>query len=151
MPGIDLEVLLPRAIAWAERCAEDALLVGSALNQAQSAIAVGVGVRQPERVRVRFVDSMPFPEDVDLRRAAMATGLLGAGGLGLTLGYAVFLRKGRENDTRLLRHELRHVQQCEQCGSLAAFLTEYLDQILRCGYDRAPLEEDARAHETDMD
>ena len=56
-----------------------------------------------------------------------------ADGLGLTLGYAVFLRRGHETEARLLRHEFRHVQQCERFGSLAAFLAEYLRQIVQVG------------------
>lgn len=46
-------------------------------------------------------------------------------------------------------HELRHVHQYEQHGSIAAFLRVYLRQIVEVGYANAPLEADARAHEID--
>lgn len=147
MPFIDLPVLLPRAIEWAEARAMDAVARGNALEGEERTIATSVGVRHPDRIRILTVDRFPVPDDPELRQAAMATGLLGADGLGLTLGYAVFLRRGHEQAVRLLRHEFRHVQQCERMGSLAAFLTEYLSQIVQVGYLRAPLEEDARAHE----
>jgi hypothetical protein len=48
---------------------------------------------------------------------------------------------------RLLAHEFRHLYQVEQAGSLAAFLPAYLQQIAEVGYDCAPYELDARAHE----
>jgi hypothetical protein len=144
-----LPVLLPAAIAWAEAVARDGLARGAPLDAGGIDLARRVGVQQPEQVRIVAVDSFPLPPDPELRRAALQTGLLGADGLGLTLGHAVFLRRGHETEVRLLRHEFRHVQQCERFGSLAAFLAEYLLQIVQVGYARAPLELDARAHETD--
>ncbi len=67
--------------------------------------------------------------------------------VGLTLGDAVFICVGHEMNPRLLRHELRHVYQYEQAGSISAFLPLYLGQIVQFGYRNAPLEQDARAHE----
>ena len=48
---------------------------------------------------------------------------------------------------RLLSHELRHVHQYEKFGSISSFLAEYLNQIISVGYDKSPLEIDARTHE----
>jgi hypothetical protein len=76
----------------------------------------------------------------------MQTGLLGPHMDGLTLGYGIFIRRGQET-LRLLSHELRHVHQFEQAGSLKDFLSEYLHQVARFGYELAPMEVDARAHE----
>ena len=81
-----------------------------------------------------------------LRAAALQAGLLGPGMVGLTLGYSIFIVNGHVND-RLLSHELRHVQQYERAGSIAAFLPTYLSQIVDLGYENAPFEIDARAHE----
>ena len=39
--------------------------------------------------------------------------------------------------------------QYEEAGSIADFLPVYLKQIVEFGYDSAPLEVDARAHERD--
>lgn len=144
-----LPVLLPRAIAWAEEEARRGLLHGQALDAGGIDLARRVGVRHPEQIRVIAVDAFPLPADPELRQAGIQTGLLAADGLGLTLGHAVFLRRGHETQARLLRHEFRHVQQCERFGSLAAFLAAYLQQIVQVGYAQAPLELDARAHETD--
>lgn len=65
---------------------------------------------------------------------------------GLTLGYSILICRGHKT-RRLLSHELRHVFQYEQHGSIAAFLPVYLMQIATVGYQSAPFEQDARAHE----
>ena len=147
-----LPELLPAAIAWAEARAKKAAEVGSALTAPEREIARQVGVSQPARVRVEIVDELPLPEDPALRAAGLAAGLLGPGMVGLTLGHSIFIRRGnrdRRQHRRLLSHELRHVHQYEQHGSIAAFLRVYLTQIVEVGYADAPLEADARAHEID--
>ena len=81
-----------------------------------------------------------------LQAAAIQAGLLGPNMIGLTLGYSIFIRKGEET-ARLLAHEFRHVYQVEQHGSLANVLPIYLQQVVTMGYENAPFEIDARAHE----
>ena len=88
-----------------------------------------------------------MPDDPLLRQAAVETGLLGPKMAGLTLGYAVLVCPGFGHNIRLLSHEFRHVYQYEQAGSIDAFLTTYLHQIVNVGYHDAALECDARAHE----
>lgn len=109
-------------------------------------MARGVGVAQPERIRVALVDALPLPEDPVLRAAALQAGLLGPGMVGLTLGYSVFISKGQET-LRLLSHEFRHVHQYEQAGSIPAFLPGYLQQVVHLGYANTAFEKDAGAHE----
>jgi hypothetical protein len=92
------------------------------------------------------VDSLPLPEEANLKAAALQTGLLGPGMVGLTLGYSVFICRGHQT-RRLLSHELRHVHQYEAHGSIAKFLPVYLQQIAEVGYANAPFEIDAREHE----
>jgi hypothetical protein len=141
-----LPALMPAAIAWAERRAHDAAKVGIALTPEETLLARSVGVVQPGLVRIEIVDALPAPEEPVLRAAAVQAGLVGPGMAGLTLGHAIFIRRGHK-DARLLSHELRHVHQYEQHGSIAAFLAVYLPQVVACGYAAAPLEIDARAHE----
>jgi hypothetical protein len=142
-----LPKLLPRAIAWAEERAAKAAEAGAPLNASELEIAREVGVARPELVRVEMVgDSLPMPDDPTLREAATQAGLLGPGMIGLTLGYAIFICRGHKT-RRLLSHELRHVHQYEQHGSIAGFLPAYLEQVIEVGYHNAPFERDARAHE----
>ena len=141
-----LPSLLPLAIDWAEAEAHRGYACGVALNEAGLNIARSVGVQHPELIRIVAVDRLPFPENAQLRAAAVATDLLGPSATGLTLHYTVFLCK-YDNRPELLAHECRHVAQYEEAGSIAAFLPTYLHQIVTVGYENAPLERDAREYE----
>jgi hypothetical protein len=147
---IDLAAALPRllpvAIAWVEAEEAKALASGRPLAISESALAVAVGVTSPERVRISLVTSFPQPSHPELRAAADQTGLLGPSMAGLTFGHAIFVKHGQLAN-RLLSHELRHVYQYESAGSIAAYLPEYLLQIVTIGYTNAPYEIDARQHE----
>lgn len=142
-----LPIITPRAIAWAEAQSQLVLAHGTALSQLGRSLALSVGVREPTRIRLRVVTSLPLPDDPLLRQAAVETGLLGPNMIGLTLGYAVLVVAGHDADPRLLSHEFRHVYQYEVAGSIAAFLPRYLAEIVQFGYDLAPSEVDAREYE----
>jgi hypothetical protein len=141
-----LPMLLPSAIRWAEVRASEVAQSGSQLNENRISIARAVGVIRPELIRVALVDRLPLPEEPQLRTAALQTGLLGPGMVGLTLGYSVLICHGHDT-IRLLSHEFRHVYQYEQFGSIANFLPVYLQQIVELGYANAPFEIDAKDHE----
>jgi hypothetical protein len=138
--------LLPGAIAWAEAQARSAAATGTALTPPEQEIARSVGVQRADLIRVVTGEILPVPEDSALRAAAEQAGLIGPDMIGLTLGHAVFVRRGHKT-RRLLSHEFRHVHQYEQHGSIAAFLPVYLSQIVEVGYADSPFERDARAHE----
>jgi len=141
-----LPLLLPQAIAWAQDQTDETLAVGVSLGLEALANARRVGVLAPERVRVKVVDALPLPEDPVLRAAALQAGLLGPGMIGLTLGYAIFIRKGHLG-LRVLSHECRHVQQYESRGGIAAILPIYLADVVAVGYAASSFEADARSHE----
>ena len=141
-----LPALLPRAIAWAEERAAEIASTGFPLGQSGLSLARRVGVIRPELIRISMVDRLPLPSDPDLQAAALATGLLGHGMVGLTLNYGIYLCHGHDT-ARLLSHEFRHVYQYEQLGSIAEYLPVYLKQIVDFGYMKAPFEIDARANE----
>jgi hypothetical protein len=145
----DFGTLAPRAIAWAEQQSSAAALVGHAPTPAQIALARSVGVKEPARIRIQVVDQFPLPEQADVKAAAMRIGLARPSIVGLTLGHSVMLRRGYENDPRLLSHEFRHVAQYEERGGIAQFLTQHLRDLAQFGYDDSPFEVDARAHEVD--
>ena len=136
-----LPFLIPQAIAWAE--AQSALIAqsGQPLSEGLLALASGVGVLHPELIRLAEVPSIPLPDTLELRQAALNIGLLGTNTAGLTLVYGIYVCRG-QGSARLLSHEFRHVQQYGQAGSPAA----YLDQFLTVGYRATPFEVDARSH-----
>ena len=143
----DVSAIPALAADWAESYASQSLAQGEALAPAQIAIARRVGVREPSKVRIRVVDELPAPQDPRLVAAAGRIGLMPQAASGMTLGYAVLLKRGTENDTRLLSHELRHVAQYEQQGGIRPFLAVHIPHLMKFGYDDSPFERDARAHE----
>lgn len=146
--ALALPLILPRAVEWAERHAAQIAASGEPLDELGLSLARRVGVLQAERVRILRVQSVALPGDPLLRQVALFTGFLGPDTLGLTLGHSIYLCRG-ERSARLVSHELRHVQQYERAGSIARYLPIYLRQIVEHGYEDAPFEVDARAHELD--
>jgi hypothetical protein len=143
-----LPLILPRAVEWVEQHAALVAATGEPLDELGLSLARRVGVMQPERIRVLHVPTVAMPEDPLLRQAALLTDFLGPDTLGLTLGHSIYLCHG-ERSARLLSHECRHVYQYERAGSIARYLPIYFRQIIEHGYEDAPFEVDARAHELD--
>ena len=139
-----LPQLMPKAIEWAKEQEAFICEKGRSLNEAEIQFAEKVGVSSPEKIRMLVVDIIPAPDEPMLEYLCEYTGMLGPDTIGLTLFYGIFVKTGHEEDQRLLAHECRHVAQYEQHESIAAFLGEYLTQILEYGYEAAPLEVDAR-------
>lgn len=144
-----LPLLAPKAIAWAQGLAGEAAARGAPLSAPLLKIARHAGVRAPQKIRVVVVDEIPLPDDPTLKGAALSVGLSQSDAAGMTLGYAVFLRRGYENDLRVASHEFRHVAQYEACGGIAGFLGVHLADLVAFGYEDSPFEVDARAHEID--
>jgi hypothetical protein len=142
-----LPLLAPRAVAWARSLESDAMRMGRPLAPRVVALARAAGVQDPRRVRIVVVDRMPLPDEPLLRAAAQQVGLADSNVTGLTIGHAIFVKRGRERDPRLLSHELRHVAQYEQAGGIAGFLAKHLVDLAMNGYEDSPYEVDARAHE----
>jgi hypothetical protein len=142
----NLPRLLPLAIEWAESRSREILASGSPLTPHEVELARSVGVRHPELVKIKVVPAVPLPENPELRAAALQAELMGPGNRGLTLGHGIYLVE-KFIDDRLKRHELRHVHQYERAGSISAFLTKYVPDVLEHGYRNAPDEVDARAWE----
>lgn len=140
------EPLVAKAIGWAKAMEQKVLANGSPISSEMQEVARAVGVMHPDKVRVLLVQEMPKPDDSDLRSLADATGMFAPDMTGLTVGYGILICAGHMTK-QLLSHELRHVHQFEQQGSIADFLPVYLAQISQFGYFNAPLEIDARAHE----
>lgn len=141
---VELPRILPKAVEWAERQQADILATGIPLSPEQMVVARGVGVAQPNNIRIKLVDRLPLLEDPDLAAAALQTGLLGTNMTGLTFFYGIFICDHVYGNRNLIAHECRHVQQYEKRKSIAAFLQEYLSQIVTFGYSNALLEQDAR-------
>jgi hypothetical protein len=136
-----------QAAEWAEARARESLAAGHRLTPPQLALARSVGVRDPQRIRLRVVDSLPALPGPVLVAAAAQIGLAPERASAITLGHAIVVVRGAEEDMRLLSHEMRHVAQYEQAGGIRAFLAIHVPQLVEFGYERSPFEVDARAHE----
>ncbi len=141
-----LPKLLPQAIEWVESRSGGILSSGQPLTAAGITVARAVGVRDPERIRVKLVESLPLPDDQVLRDVALQTGLLGPNMAGVTFGHGIYACTDHATN-RLLAHECRHVFQYESAGSIAAFLPMYLQEIIERGYFECSFEVDARQYE----
>ena len=146
-----LPEVLPLALHWAMEMQASCLEQGKPLAFWQLVDARNVGVAHPKRIRLCLVEAIPAPNHPALCAVAKEAGLLGSETVGLALGYALYLSKSHAGLRRILRHELRHVAQCEAMGGLGPFLAEYLGQVAENGYSEAPLEVDARSYELGHD
>jgi hypothetical protein len=137
--------LLPPAARWAEKLEARILRQGVPLSKEGLADARALGVREPERVRLLCLASVPAPDDPMLRRAAAVVQFLSPRTRGLALRYGIFVRHDGWGDRALVAHELAHTVQYERLGGIAPFLRQYLFECLTLGYRAAPMEQEAIA------
>ena len=145
--ALQVPILAPRVVSWAQEEEANALAHGRPLTPRMRALARSVGVSDPARVRVVVVDHVPLPDEPMLKAAAESLGFTKMNITGLTLGHAIFVRRGRDRDPLLLSHELRHVAQYEAEGGIAPFFARHLVDLVEHGYEDSPFDVDARAHE----
>lgn len=138
-----LEKLLPLASAWATEQEQVILLTGIGLDKLQMSDAKRIGVMRPDHVRLLRVPNIPTPRHPLLRQAAKDTTLITPFTIGLTLRYGIFIRDDNRDKRSLVVHELVHVKQYEQLGSIEAFLRKYLGECVNVGYSEAPMEQEA--------
>jgi hypothetical protein len=137
--------LLPLAARWTEALEARILREGVLLSEEEMANARALGVRQPERVRLLCLASVPTPDDLTLRAAAAAVQFLTPATRGLALRYGIFVRADCWRERTLIAHELAHTEQYERLGGIEPFLRQYLGECLTVGYPAAPMEQEAIA------
>jgi hypothetical protein len=139
------EMLLPLAAAWATEQEREILRDGVSLSAGEIADACAIGVKEPDRVRLLRIETIPRPTQPQLRAACVAIDFLTPAKGGLTLGHGIFIRSDCWRDRSLIVHELVHVAQYERFGGILPFLRSYLFECLTVGYSAAPLEQEAIA------
>lgn len=140
-----LEQLLPLATQWAAHQERRVLCEGVRLSELEMADAKAIGVRNPDRVRLLRVDSVPVPVHPMVRAAAASINFLSAAPRGLALNYGIFIRADHWRDRALIAHELVHTAQYQRLGGILPFLQTYIYQCATVGYPHAPLEAEAIA------
>jgi hypothetical protein len=140
-----LETLLPLAVSWARENQSRILAEGVPLSEPELFEARRVGVKQPERVRLLSVPTIPFPAHPLLQAACRATNLVPESPRGLTLFYGIYLRSDCWRDRSIVVHELVHTAQYERLGGIDPFLRSYLGECMTFGYANSSMENEARA------
>jgi hypothetical protein len=142
----DVAALLPGAIVVIDDAEREILRRGRPLTADEARLAQAVGVVHPERVRVLVHHDFIEPRDRAWVALAQRLGVDYDGEFaGRTSGHGIELQP-RMRSRRLLAHELTHVAQYERLGT-PALLRQYFTELRVVGYDRAPLEAEARANE----
>ena len=139
------EMLLPLAVAWATEQEREILRDGASLSAEEIADACAIGVKEPDRVRLLGIETIPRPTQPQLKAACDAINFLTPATRGLTLGHGIFIRSDCWRDRSLIVHELAHVAQYERLGGILPFLRRYLFECLTVGYSASPLEREAIA------
>lgn len=138
--------ILPAVEYMVAKTEREVLATGRALTEQELVLARSLGVAHPERVRIAEREAFPVPDDDRLVAAARSHDLIFGSDreAGRTSGYAILLKPGLADAGSVIAHELVHVGQYERLGGIRGFLQTYLIQLLVVGYERAPLEVEAR-------
>jgi hypothetical protein len=138
-----VSALLPLAEEFVFSNGKEALENGIALNSHQLIIAKKIGLKNPEKVRIYYVNQLPSPSDPTLAALAIKTGFSSPMVRANTFGYGVWIMSSAKGDPVLLTHEFVHVRQAEEMG-LSELIKQYLMQMFIYGIDKAPMEIEAQ-------
>ena len=138
----EFDRILPLATAWAAEQEARILEHGVPLSIRELADALRVGVKDPERVRLLQVETIPAPGHPALQ-AAYQRAKVPTAPRGLTLHYGIFVRADYWRDRALIVHELVHTAQYERLGGIESFLKKYLLECATIGYQKSPMEQEA--------
>ncbi len=145
LPSSQLEMLLPLAAAWAREHEKIILAQGVPLSSPELFEARRAGVREPHKVRLLQVATIPIPSHPLLQAACRATNLVPDSPRGLTLNYGIYVRSDCWGNRPLVVHELVHTAQYERLGGIEPFLRAYLSQCTTVGYSKSAMETEARS------
>ena len=140
--------LIPSASEWVEEQEILILSKGIKLNAKQMDLATKIGIIKIEKVRLLNTDTIPLPINALLNLAIKHIGLISDSTIGITFRYGIYIRSDHWQDESLLIHELTHTMQYEKLGSITNFLNQYIKECNYYGYDKSPLEIEARAMES---
>jgi hypothetical protein len=140
-----LEVLLPLAAEWAANQQDRILREGVPLSIREFSDALRVGVKDPDRVRLLRVETIPSPTHPALQAAYQLGKLVPTAPRGLTLHHGVFVRVDYWRDRGLILHELVHTAQYERLGGIEPFLRQYLLECATVGYNKSAMENEANS------
>ncbi len=139
-------VFLAKYVAWAKGIEAEGQKRGTPLTATQRELARQIGIKHPEKVRLVYVDEVPFPvDDEDMRRTGESLGFIGPNitNNAQAFGYTIWVRNGFTLDRPSLAHELVHVAQIERSESFGAYARQYMLELRKHGHADMPLELEA--------
>ncbi|MFB0612636.1 hypothetical protein [Aurantiacibacter poecillastricola] len=142
---------LARYIDWAKTIEASGQDRGTPLSSTQLELAREIGIEHPEKVRLVFVDAVPFPtHDEVMREVGEDLGFIGPGitNNAQAFGYTIWIRDGFALDRPGLAHELVHVAQIERSASFGDYVERYMQELSEHGHVDMPLEVEAYAANT---
>ncbi|SDS67057.1 hypothetical protein SAMN05192545_1824 [Maribacter dokdonensis] len=140
------EKLIPQYVSWAVSVDQAGIKIGEYLNEKELLLAKEVGVKFPEKVRIVYVDEVPFPyENEHLKQMGLSLGFIGKDikNEAQAFGYSIYVRKDLNFTISKLAHELVHVMQIERSDSFFTYVIQYLNDLAKYGYSKSPLEIEA--------
>ncbi|MEP4076940.1 hypothetical protein [Haloferula sp.] len=135
------DALAPSMARWSRKREIDILESGRALPDELVRFAKGLGIPDPEGIRLQLVSRIPLPLPPWLVDFGRRIGLPVFEPAGMALGRGI---SAISDDPSLLRHEIVHLGQYQRLGSHQAFMHAYILQCVVHGYFDAPLEQEAR-------
>jgi hypothetical protein len=142
--------LIPKASIWLEEQEGIILSNGIPLIEKQMSIASKIGIKNIDKIRLLQVELIPEPEDSILNEASKVIGFISGDTLGITYRYGIYIRNDFWENESLIIHELTHTLQYERLGGIAEFLNQYIKECIYYGYDKSPLEIEAKTMETKL-
>ena len=139
----EIQTLFPSLVTWAEQMQTKALSEGIPLPEPLKNVATILGIKKIDQVRICQVNAIPEPDNPRIVRLAAGFGLSFSDSAGMTFSYGIFVLHSCAQDYSLLTHELVHVRQYEQAGSIKRYLEEYVRQLATHEYQNMPLETEA--------
>lgn len=139
------KILLPQYIEWGYQTEAKGLKLGIPLDEDGLKLARDVGVKSPEKIRIVYVDEVPFPYDnFALKMLGESVGFIGENIIveAQAFGYSIYVRNDYEFDKPKLAHEIVHVLQIER-SNFEDVTFQHLSDLAKYGYSNAPLEVEA--------
>lgn len=142
--------LIPKASTWVEKQEAIILANGVPLTEKQKSIASKIGIKNIDKIRLLKLELIPEPEDSILNEASKAIGFISVDTLGIAYRYGIYIRHDFWENESLIVHELTHTLQYERLGGIAEFLNQYIKECIYYGYEKSPLEIEAKTMETKL-
>ena len=96
----------------------------------------------PDMLKIAIELKINNPEGIRVLERGKIYGISNIGGM--TLNRGILIKKGIETKREVIAHELVHVKQYQDAGSIYKFLKEYFKEVNKYGYYTAPMEVEAR-------